>query len=77
MLSGLLLFFWRFLPDRCEQIGCTRRGVRGNENVVFVGDSRRLMCDECAQIHIIRRNKWENFAATQGRAIDALNEDQP
>lgn len=39
----LIEWFWRLLPDRCEAPGCSRRGVRGNENRI---DGRRV-CDYC------------------------------
>ena len=78
MFRGLFAFLWRQLPDNCEMPGCTRQGVRGNEKImVVIGDKRRRMCDECTQIHLIRRNNWVNYHEVQGRAIDALNEDQP
>jgi hypothetical protein len=32
---GLIEWLWRFLPDRCEMPGCSRQGVRGNENVIL------------------------------------------
>ena len=75
MLSGALQFLSRFLPDRCQQIGCTRRGVRGKENVVVIGDQRRMMCEECTQIHIHRRRARADYAAILDRAIDALNKE--
>lgn len=39
----LFEWFWSFLPDHCEMPGCTRAGVRGNENVI----DGLLMCDSC------------------------------
>ena len=34
---------WRMLPDRCQCIGCSRQGVRGNE----IRCGGRLVCDYC------------------------------
>jgi hypothetical protein len=77
MLRGMLGFLWRQLPDRCEMPGCTRRGVRGNENImVVIGDKRRMMCDECVQVHLLRRRFGAEYVEVQRLAIDALNEDQ-
>jgi len=36
-------WFWRLLPDRCEMYGCSRRGVRGNENVIH----GKSVCHDC------------------------------
>lgn len=34
---------WRMLPDKCQCLGCSRVGVRGNENVV----GGKIVCDYC------------------------------
>lgn len=39
----LLEWLWRLLPDRCQMHHCSRKGVRGNENVVY----GVRMCDDC------------------------------
>lgn len=39
----LFEWLWRFLPDKCEMPGCSRKGFRGNENRV----DGRIMCDYC------------------------------
>lgn len=36
-------FFWRMLPDKCQWAGCSRHGVRGNENIRF----GFVTCDGC------------------------------
>lgn len=36
-------WFWGLLPDRCRQPGCSRLGVRGNENNI----DGVVMCDYC------------------------------
>lgn len=43
MLAKIRFFFWSLLPDRCEMPGCSRVGLRGNENVI---DGKRV-CDYC------------------------------
>jgi len=35
---------WSLLPDYCENPECSRRGVRGNENVV----GGHVLCDNCS-----------------------------
>lgn len=50
MINRLYAWLWSFLPDRCEMPGCTRQGVRGNENVV----RGRIMCDYC-------HDKWTRY----------------
>lgn len=51
---------WSLLPDNCSiperytYITCNRKGVRGNENWIDIGDGTKwLMCDDC---HV----KWTN-----------------
>lgn len=49
---GLLEWIWNKLPDRCQNKQCMRHGVRGNENVVRVGDDQVRLCDDCsAHLH--------------------------
>jgi hypothetical protein len=47
-MEPLIAWFWSFLPDKCEVEGCSRRGVRGNENFI----DGRAVCDYChAKMH--------------------------
>lgn len=44
---------WRLLPDKCDFRGtwiCSRKGVRGNENIVHHPKSgkRLVLCDNCS-----------------------------
>src|SRR5262245_27738359 len=41
--EGLWQALWSLLPDRCEVPGCSRQGIRGNENVI----NGRITCDYC------------------------------
>ncbi len=34
---------WRLLTDKCEMPGCSRQGVRGNENII----DGKVVCDYC------------------------------
>lgn len=47
---------WRMLPDRCECRGCSRNGVRGNEQNV----AGRLVCDYCyrGESNLILGGSW-------------------
>lgn len=46
-------WLWQFLPDRCEVQGCSRQGVRGNENFI---EGKRV-CDYChAKFYRFPRN---------------------
>jgi hypothetical protein len=38
-----LEWFWQILPDKCEVPGCSREGVRGNENRI----DGKIVCDYC------------------------------
>ena len=73
---GLLQFLWRQLPDRCGAPNCMRQGVRGNENIVVIGDYRVLMCHECTKVQMARRGIAQEYADMSKRVIDALNEDE-
>jgi hypothetical protein len=73
---GLFQFLWRQLPDRCGAPNCSRRGTRGNENVVIIGDYRFLMCQECTQIQLARRGLAQEYTDMHKRVIDAMNEDE-
>lgn len=42
-MNSILEWLWSWLPDRCEVAGCSRQGVRGNENVI----DGRIVCDDC------------------------------
>jgi hypothetical protein len=43
----MLEWLWRLLPDRCSAIGCDRKGVRGNENIIRVSWLAFVVCDNC------------------------------
>lgn len=43
MLASLLEWLWNRLPDNCEIEGCSRQGVRGNENII----DEKIVCDFC------------------------------
>lgn len=49
MVMRLIEWLWRFLPDRCVITGCSRQGVRGNENIVGYNqiDKPIYVCDYC------------------------------
>jgi hypothetical protein len=40
---GVIEWLWNFLPDKCEMPGCSRKGTRGNENVI----NGKRVCDYC------------------------------
>ena len=49
---GIKQFLWSFLPDQCDVRGCCRKGMRGNENIIFPWPERYesigiIMCDYC------------------------------
>lgn len=49
---GVTEFLWSFLPDQCEVYKCCRKGMRGNENIVYPWPERYsqvgiIMCDYC------------------------------
>lgn len=56
---------WRLLPDKCEVEDCCRKGVRGNENLIYpfkddpfvdyMHDFYIVMCDYCT----MRYNRGE------------------
>ena len=46
---------YRWLPDHCEVCHGRRGGVRGNENVVTVGERPVIMCDYCSAKHLLVR----------------------
>lgn len=35
---------WALLPDECDVEGCSRQGVRGNENII----EGMIVCDYCS-----------------------------
>ena len=50
----LLEWLWKWLPDECEVRNCCRKGVRGNENIIYpfkddemLKDFYIIMCDYC------------------------------
>ena len=73
---GIRSFLWRQLPDRCQMPHCSRRGVRGKENVVVIGDDGFIMCQECTQIELTRRKQTHEYYDMHKRVIDALSEDE-
>ena len=61
----LVEFLWSFLPDKCQVETCTRRGVRGNENVV----DGIVMCDECLERRLwLRQIKHARLRRMHGKA---------
>lgn len=44
-------WFWSLLPDTCEVDDCCRKGMRGNENLIYPWedwpDFHIVMCDYC------------------------------
>ena len=44
-------WFWSLLPDTCEIDDCCRKGMRGNENLIYPWDDLPefyvVMCDYC------------------------------
>jgi len=55
-------WLWRLLPDQCEVRNCCRKGVRGNENIIYpfkdddlLKDFYIIMCDYCT----MRYNRGE------------------
>lgn len=56
MLQAIYKWFWCLLPDKCEVPGCSRQGIRGNENIV----NGRVTCDHChtKMTVMVRRRKW-------------------
>jgi hypothetical protein len=49
---GLKEWLWSLLPDTCEVKGCCRKGMRGNENLIYPWPERWpklhiVMCDYC------------------------------
>ena len=49
----LFEWFWRFLPDKCEGAGCSRKGVRGKEQVLY----GITMCNDC-YAKILNDESW-------------------
>lgn len=51
-MRKILEFLWGLLPDTCEVADCCRKGVRGNENIVYpfgwAPDLHIVMCDYCS-----------------------------
>lgn len=43
MLYKILEWVWSLFPDHCEMPDCSKRGVRGNENLV----DGKVICDYC------------------------------
>lgn len=56
----MIEFLWRFIPDKCQVSDCSRRGVRGNENLV----GGKIVCDYCysRQAHLVfTARPWWRF----------------
>lgn len=52
---------WRMLPDKCQCVGCCRKGMRGNENVI----AGKIVCDYCyfrsgefSSPHLLMATSW-------------------
>jgi len=43
MFNSFFIKLWALLPDKCERANCSRRGIRGNENVI----DGVVTCDDC------------------------------
>lgn len=60
--SQILQWVWKWLPDECEVRDCCRKGMRGNENIIYpfkddemFKDFYIIMCDYCS----MRYNRGE------------------
>lgn len=60
--SQILQWVWKWLPDECEVRDCCRKGMRGNENIIYpfkdddlLKDFYIIMCDYCS----MRYNRGE------------------
>ncbi len=41
-------WLWSLLPDECQVVGCSRKGMRGNENLLPLGKGHHvIICDYC------------------------------
>ena len=47
----IICWFWDFLPDKCSMPDCSRKGERGNENIV----DGVVMCDYCHAKQILEK----------------------
>lgn len=59
---SLLSWLWSFLPDKCEMKLCSRKGIRGNENIV----DGKIMCDYCHHLYkmfgpVGMKDPWTNM----------------
>jgi DNA-directed RNA polymerase subunit RPC12/RpoP len=48
-------WLWSFLPDKCEQPNCCRKGALGNENIKKDGT---IECDYCSSREMAKRDLW-------------------
>lgn len=55
-MSGIFELLWSHLPDKCQVVDCSRRGVRGNENRI----GGKIVCDYChsRQGHLNFGSSW-------------------
>lgn len=72
--SQILQWIWKWLPDECEVRDCCRKGMRGNENIIYpfkdddlLKDFYIIMCDYCS----MRYNRGEvlNVSGTLPRML--------
>ena len=42
-MRSVIAWFWALLPDKCQVSGCSRKGIRGNEQILY----GIVMCDNC------------------------------
>ena len=72
--SQILQWVWKWLPDNCEVRDCCRKGMRGNENIIYpfkdddlLKDFYIIMCDYCS----MRYNRGEvlNVSGTLPRML--------
>lgn len=50
-IDQLVAIVWAWLPDRCEMPDCSRKGIRGQENVAIINGKRAFVCDYCVDSH--------------------------
>jgi len=54
-------WLWSLLPDNCEVNNCSRKGVRGNENIVH----GIVMCDYCHSAEMTRQEENSHWLILQ------------
>jgi hypothetical protein len=65
MWSRLARWLWGLLPDKCEQCGGAKGGMRGNENVI----NGRVLCDYCMPLTISDYVQVKTMTLQQAKAI--------